>query len=99
VAVKVTEFPVQIEFEGDATMLTDAVTLGLIVIGTFGETFPFPQLFFGVTLMFPPELPKLMVTLFVLSPAVIFAPVGRFHIYPVAPETNPTEYVAVLPLH
>jgi hypothetical protein len=45
----------------------------------------FPQALDGRTETFPPEVPKVTVMDVVLEPAVIVAPVGTVHAYPVAP--------------
>ena len=47
-----------------------------------------------LTVIFPEaaEAEKLTVILFVLPPEVMFAPEGRFHEYPVAPEIAGTVY-------
>jgi hypothetical protein len=69
-----------------------AVICGFKVIGKLGEDPPAAQEFAPYTEIFPEEafVEKLSVIAFVLLPDAIVAPVGKVHVYPVAPETTPT---------
>jgi hypothetical protein len=80
VAANVTVVPIQIELEGEAEMVTDAGTMGLTVTAKFAEGVPLPQLLTGVAEIFPPELPKITVTLLVLALPEMLAPAGKLQV-------------------
>lgn len=84
-AVNVTDVPAQI-----VVWLVLATTLGVTLVVTVTAVLlvvPLPHVFVGVTVTFPPTVPKVTVIEFVFEPDVIVAPVGIVHVYPVAPET------------
>jgi len=74
VGVNVTLVPVQIVV-AEAEIVTDGVTVGLIVI-VLVLLVPLPHVLTGVTVTLPPEVAKVTVIEFVLAPEVIVAPVG-----------------------
>lgn len=61
-------------------------------VNNLEEGVPLPQAFVGVTVIFPEALPIVTVIEFVPAPAVIDAPAGSTHEYPLAPAAAATLY-------
>ena len=66
-------------------MTLDATVIALKLLA------PLPQVFVGVTVIFPLVEPNVRTIEFVFVPDVIVAPVGTVHVYPIAPETDVIE--------
>jgi hypothetical protein len=52
----------------------------LLIVIDLEEAVPLPQLFFGVTVTLPPELPNVTVMVLVFCPEVMVAPEGTVHV-------------------